>query len=70
MKTQIKNGVVFSTSAVNLMMQMANAEEMELRMIAKLQDMEKRGIVRHYFQDSWTILDQKRYNEEMGNASH
>lgn len=50
----------------SLLMQMANAAEIEVRIHAKMLDMEKRGIVKHGVHDEWFVLDQKRYIEEMG----
>lgn len=48
------------------MAQLANAADIEARIYAKMVDMEKRGIVKHVYQDEWQVLDQKRYTEEMG----
>ena len=50
----------------SLLMQMANAAEIEVRIHTKLKNMEARGIVEHDGMDGWFVLDQKRYIEEMG----
>lgn len=46
--------------------QMANAQQTEARIIAKLYTMQEHGIVRHVIHDEWEILDFDRYNKEMG----
>lgn len=56
----------FTGCPASLMMQMANAAEMERRIYAKMQDMERRGIVEHDGMDGWRVLDKKRYEDEMG----
>lgn len=46
--------------------QIAAASELELRMTAKMQELEKLGVVRHEYQDSWTVLDRKAFDAAMG----
>lgn len=53
-------------NAVNFLEQSLKAAEMELVIIAKMLEMEKKGIVRRDSCDSWTVLDLERYITEMG----
>ena len=46
--------------------QCKSAEEYEVRILARLAELEKQGIVKHGIQDSWIVLDSKRYFDEMG----
>jgi hypothetical protein len=46
--------------------QMANAQQIEARIIAKLYSMQEQGVVKHVCQDEWEVLDWERYNEAMG----
>jgi hypothetical protein len=55
-----------SINASSLMLQMAKAAEIEMRILTKLKDMEVRGIVRNDSIDGWLVLDQQRYAQEMG----
>lgn len=48
------------------LLQLAAAAEIEARVNAKMKELEKQGIVRRC-QDSYEILDVKKYNEAMGN---
>ena len=55
-----------TVNAGSLLLQMEAAAKWEEKMIAKLLEMEKEGIVEHGIQDGWIVLDQKRYYEVMG----